>query len=138
MMESVAKSLQDKFGERRPLVVAVTVLTSLSSPALREIGVERSMEQQVEAMTRLAEDCGIGGVVCSPQEIGLVRRTVGREFKIVTPGIRMPGQPANDQQRMATPREAIDAGADYLVVGRAVTSSANPRTALDAVLVSLL
>lgn len=137
MMESVAKSLRDKFGEGSPLVVAVTVLTSLSSSALQEIGIERSMEQQVEAMARLAEECGIGGVVCSPHEIGLVRRAVRREFKIVTPGIRMPGQSADDQQRLATPREAVEAGADFLVVGRAVTANANPRAALDAVIASL-
>ena len=132
MMETVAKELQNKFGDSKPLVVAVTVLTSLSDLALQETGVERSMELQVLGMAKLAEESGVGGVVCSPQEIGLVRNAVGKNFKIVTPGIRMPGQSADDQQRLATPSEALTAGADYIVVGRAVTAAPDPRSALDA------
>jgi len=132
MMETVAKELQDKFGNRKPMVVAVTVLTSLNDAGLAEIGVTRPMADQVVAMATLARECGIAGVVCSPQEIQSVRRAAGPDFKIVTPGIRMPGQAANDQQRLATPREALAAGADYIVVGRAVTAAADPRGALDA------
>jgi orotidine-5'-phosphate decarboxylase len=94
------------------------------------------MEQQVVAMAKLAEECGIAGVVCSPQEIQLVRRAAGPGFTIVTPGIRMPGQAANDQQRLATPREALTAGADYIVVGRAVTAAPDPRGALNALVES--
>ena len=136
MMETVAKELQDKFGDRKPMVVAVTVLTSLNDAGLAEIGIARPMAQQVVAMAKLAEDCGIAGVVCSPQEIQLVRRAAGPDFKIVTPGIRMPGQSANDQQRLATPREALTAGADYIVVGRAVTAAPDPRSALNALVES--
>jgi orotidine-5'-phosphate decarboxylase len=132
MMETVVKELQDKFGNRKPMVVAVTVLTSLNNAGLAEIGVARPMADQVVAMATLARECGIAGVVCSPQEIQPVRRATGPDFKIVTPGIRMPGQAANDQQRMATPREALAAGADYIVVGRAVTAAPDPRSALDA------
>jgi orotidine-5'-phosphate decarboxylase len=132
MMETVAKELEDSFGDRKPMVVAVTVLTSLNDTALAEVGITRSMEQQVVAMAKLAEESGIAGVVCSPHEIHLVRQAVGPNFKIVTPGIRMPGQSANDQQRLATPREALAAGADYIVVGRAVTAAPDPRGALDA------
>jgi len=131
MMQTVAKELQDRFGDRKPTVVAVTVLTSLNDAGLAEVGVARPMTQQVVAMAKLAEECGIDGVVCSPQEIQLVRRAAGPNFKIVTPGIRMPGQAANDQQRLATPREALAAGADYIVVGRAVTAADDPRSALD-------
>ena len=137
MMETVAKELQDKFGDRKPMVVAVTVLTSLNDAGLSEVGIARPMTQQVVAMAKLAEECGIAGVVCSPQEIQLVRRAVGPNFKIVTPGIRMPGQSANDQQRLATPREALAAGADYIVVGRAVTAAPDPCQALDALIQSV-
>jgi orotidine-5'-phosphate decarboxylase len=137
MMETVAKELQDKFGNRKPMVVAVTVLTSLNDTALAEVGIARPMAQQVVAMAKLAEECGIAGVVCSPQEIHLVRQAAGPNFKIVTPGIRMPGQSANDQQRLATPREALAAGADYIVVGRAVTAARDPRGALDALIQSV-
>ena len=136
MMETVAKQLQDKFGERKPMVVAVTVLTSLNDAELVEVGIARPMAQQVVAMAKLAEECGMAGVVCSPQEIQLVRRAAGPDFKIVTPGIRMPGQSANDQQRLATPREALTAGADYIVVGRAVTAAPDPRKALEALVES--
>lgn len=137
MMETVAKELQDKFGDRKPMVVAVTVLTSLNDAGLAEVGIATPITQQVVAMAKLAEECGIAGVVCSPQEIQLVRRAVGPNFKIVTPGIRMPGQAANDQQRLATPREALAAGADYIVVGRAVTAAPDPRQALDALIQSV-
>jgi orotidine-5'-phosphate decarboxylase len=137
MMETVAKELQDKFGDRKPMVVAVTVLTSLNDAGLSEVGIARPMTQQVVAMAKLAEECGIAGVVCSPQEIQLVRRAAGPDFKIVTPGIRMPGQSANDQQRLATPCEALTAGADYIVVGRAVTAAPDPRSALDALMQSV-
>jgi len=130
MMEAVSKELQDKFTERRPIIVAVTVLTSLDTRALFEIGWEQPLDEQVPRLARLAEDCGIDGVVCSPREIQLVRKAVEPRFKIVTPGIRLPEQSINDQQRVATPREAFEAGADYIVVGRAVTAERDPRAAL--------
>lgn len=138
MMEAVSKELSQKYGDGKPLVVAVTVLTSLNDAGLQEVGVGRAMALQVVGLAQLAEECGIGGVVCSPQEIGLVRGAVGSNFKIVTPGIRMPGQSANDQQRLATPREALGAGADYIVVGRAVTGDPDPKRALDTLVQSIL
>ena len=137
MMETVSKELRNQFGERRPMVAAVTVLTSLNDASLQEVGIARPMSQQVVEMAKLAENCGVDGVVCSPQEIELVRKATGRNFKIVTPGIRMPGQSANDQQRLATPREALSAGADYIVVGRAVTAAAEPRQALETLIQSI-
>jgi orotidine-5'-phosphate decarboxylase len=136
MMQSVSKELHTKFGSHRPIVVAVTVLTSLDTRSLFELGVEMPVEEQVQRLALLAQDCGIDGVVCSPQEIQLVRRSVGQAFKIVTPGIRLPDQSLNDQQRIATPREAIVAGTDYIVVGRAVTSHAEPRAAIREILQS--
>lgn len=133
MMEAVADELQKTFGDQKPLVIAVTVLTSLDTRALFELGLEYPVEQQVERLALLADDCGMGGVVCSPREITLVRKLVQPAFKIVTPGIRFADQSLDDQQRAATPREALSAGADYIVVGRAVTDAADPRAALKRV-----
>jgi orotidine-5'-phosphate decarboxylase len=138
MMESVARELKDKFGARRPMVVAVTVLTSFDTRALFEVGLERPLEEQVEHLALFAEGCGIDGVVCSPREIQTVRRVVNSNFKIVTPGIRMPDQSVNDQLRIATPHEAIGAGADYIVVGRAVTDDRDPRAAMQRLTDSIL
>ncbi len=137
MMESVARALQENTGGLKPLVVAVTVLTSIDGQMLQEVGVPDAVERQVRRLALLAQDCGMDGVVCSPQEIQLLRKTVKPDFRIVTPGIRMPDQSIHDQQRIATPRAAIDAGADYIVVGRAVTEDRSPRKALEAMMASL-
>ncbi len=131
MMTSLAKELREKIGPARPAVVAVTVLTSLDTRALFEIGVEQPVEFQVERLALLAQECGMDGVVCSPREIQVVRKIVNPTFKIVTPGIRLPEQSLNDQQRIATPREALSAGADFIVVGRAVTDDSDPRAAME-------
>jgi orotidine-5'-phosphate decarboxylase len=137
MMRAVAKKLREDFGSSKPIVVGVTVLTSLDEHALRETGIDSTMDAQVLRMAKLAEESGVDGVVCSPREIQMIRAAVQSDFKIVSPGIRMPGQPADDQQRTATPREAIAAGADYIVVGRAVTNATNPRQALESLIGSL-
>ena len=131
MMESTANELREKFGDKKPDIVAVTVLTSLDKYGLSEIGVERELDEQVSGLALLAEECGIDGVVCSPHEIRLIRSVIRPGFKIVVPGIRMPDQSLNDQQRAATPRDALSAGADYIVVGRAVTEDKEPRAALE-------
>jgi orotidine-5'-phosphate decarboxylase len=136
MMTAVAKKLKDQFGQKRPLVVAVTVLTSLDEQALQEVGMKHPLEDQVCRLACLANDCGVDGVVCSPQEIAPVRNVAGSGFKIVTPGIRMEGQALNDQQRTATPREALTLGADYLVIGRSVTADPDPYAALARLLES--
>jgi orotidine-5'-phosphate decarboxylase len=137
MMQTVAKDLLDKFAERKPMVVAVTVLTSLDTKALFEMGLEMPVDEQVQRLARLAEDCGIDGVVCSPREIQIVRKVVDAKFKVVTPGIRLPDQSVHDQQRIATPREALSSGADYIVVGRAVTDNTDPRSAMQCLLDTL-
>jgi len=134
MMAAVAKELRDKFGERTPTLVAVTVLTSLDTRALFEMGWEQPLDEQVQRLALLAQDSGVDGVVCSPREIQLVRKVVEPKFKIVTPGIRLPDQSLNDQQRIATPREAFAAGADYIVVGRAITHDHDPRAAAQRLL----
>jgi orotidine-5'-phosphate decarboxylase len=132
MMQSVAKELQDKFGSKRPFVVAITILTSFDTRALFEIGVEIPVEEQVQRLALLSEQSGMDGVVCSPQEIHIVRKLFGAKFKVVTPGIRMPEQSLNDQQRIATPHQAISAGADYIVVGRAITDAPDCRAAVHS------
>lgn len=134
MMQAVAKELAGKFGAAKPIVVGVTVLTSLDEKALGEVGIAPGMDAQVLRMAKLAESSGLDGVVCSPREIQMIRGAAGRGFKIVTPGIRLVGQSADDQQRTATAKEAIASGADYIVVGRAVTNAANPREALEALI----
>ena len=137
MMETVAKELAQNFGDRRPQVVAVTVLTSLDTRALFEMGLEHPLDEQVQKLALLAQQSGIDGVVCSPREIQFVRKVVNPQFKIVSPGIRLPGQSLSDQQRVATPREALSSGADYIVVGRAVTDGRDPRSALQRLLETL-
>jgi orotidine-5'-phosphate decarboxylase len=137
MLETVAKDMQDKFGDKKPIVVGVTVLTSLDATGLHEVGIAATMDDQVLRLAQLSESCGLDGVVCSPREIRLVRGVVRPTFKIVTPGIRLPGQSADDQQRTATPKEAIAAGADYIVVGRSVTEDRDPRGALERLIQSI-
>ena len=136
MMQSVTKELHDKFGNKRPIVVAITVLTSFDTRALFEIGIEVPIEEHVKRLALFAQECGIDGVVCSPREIQAVRKIVNQNFRIVTPGIRMPDQSLNDQQRIATPHEALSAGADYIVVGRAITADPDPHAAAERLLKS--
>jgi orotidine-5'-phosphate decarboxylase len=137
MIESTVRGLYDKFGPRKPAVVAVTVLTSLDTRALFEIGLEQPIEEQVQRLGLLAQECGADGGVCSPREIQALRKVVSPTFRIVTPGIRMPDQSLNDQQRIATPHAAVAAGADYIVVGRAVTDERDPRAALERLIQSI-
>jgi orotidine-5'-phosphate decarboxylase len=120
-------------GVPRPLVIAVTVLTSLSEPDLHAIGVEGSVLDEVVRLALLARESGLDGVVASPQEIEAIRAACGREFLIVTPGVRPSGTAHHDQARVATPAAAVRAGADYLVVGRAITGHADPRLAAEGI-----
>ncbi len=138
MIQATCRALEDRFGEDRPLVVAVTVLTSIDDATLCRIGVSSTPDAQVLRLARMAEEGGADGVVCSPREIRRVRENLGRSFKIVTPGVRMPMQPVDDQKRVATPREALDAGADWLVIGRYVNRAEDPKAALMEVNQSLV
>lgn len=121
----------------RPLLIAVTVLTSLDAAALAAVGVASAPAAQVERLTRLAQEAGADGVVCSPLELAAVRRIGGARFLAVTPGIRPAGSVADDQQRIATPAAALAAGADYLVIGRPITRADDPAGALAVLLESL-
>ena len=124
MMESARQTVEHY--NPRPLLLAVTILTSLSDADLRDVGLQGSTTENVLRLAALAQDCGLDGVVCSPRECAALRRTLGKDFLLVTPGIRPGGAPADDQQRVMTPSEAIRQGADYLVVGRPVTMADNP------------
>ena len=113
-------------------VIAVTVLTSLADDDLRAVGQVPPAQSQVVRLARLTRDCGLDGVVCSPQEIGLVRHTCRDKFLIVTPGVRPAGADLADQRRIAAPEAALSAGADILVIGRPITGAADPaRAAAD-------
>jgi len=117
-----------------PMILAVTLLTSLDEMAAsEELCLKLPVREMVVHLAREARDAGLDGVVCSPQEISVVRQACGPEFKIVTPGIRPRCGEQNDQARTMTPRDAILAGADYLVVGRPITSSSNPAAAADQI-----
>jgi orotidine-5'-phosphate decarboxylase len=113
-----------------PLIVAVTVLTSLSDTSLLEIGVNRSMERQVEELAVLAETAGLDGVVASPHELKMLRQRFPK-LTIVTPGIRSVSAPADDQSRTFSARDALAVGATYLVVGRPIIAAADPRRAVE-------
>jgi len=116
----------------RPLLIAVTVLTSLDRPRLAEVGLDVEPAAQVARLARLTHECGLDGVVCSPQEIAVVKRE-GRDFLAVTPGVRPAGSAQDDQQRVATPAAAIAAGSDYLVIGRPITRAASPADAVAGI-----
>lgn len=128
---AVMRAAREAAGSKknRPALLAVTVLTSFDEPTLREIGMEGSLGSRVVALARLARTAGMDGVVCSALEASTVRREFGPDFKILVPGVRPASAATNDQSRIATPGDAVRAGADYLVVGRPITAAANPRAA---------
>lgn len=110
----------------QPLVIAVTVLTSMSPAELRECGVARTLGDQVLYLARMARDQGLDGVVCSAQEAVMLKAELGTRFLLVTPGIRPAGTAQDDQSRIMTPEQAVAAGSDYLVIGRPITGAADP------------
>ena len=132
-----ADEYSEQSGKPRPLIIAVTVLTSLDQAALAEVGVVSGVEEQVVRLAKLAQASGMDGVVASPLEIRAIREACGPEFLIVTPGVRPAGGATHDQARVATPEAAIAAGADYLVIGRAITGAADPRAAAEAIAAAL-
>ena len=132
-MLEAARDAVAQCGARRPKLIAVTLLTSMSAQEMQEVGMQGAPPAAVLRLARLAQASGLDGVVCSAQEAALLRRECGHEFCLVTPGIR-PAQGAHDdQQRVMTPSAAITAGADYLVIGRPVTQAPDPVAALDVI-----
>ena len=119
-----------EMGHARPLLVAVTVLTSLDQATLHETGIDLDAGRHVLRLAALARDCGLDGIVCSAIEAPSMRSAFGPDFALVTPGIRLPDSAKNDQSRITTPEMAAQGGADYLVIGRPITAAADPVAAL--------
>src|SRR3989338_7952215 len=117
-----------------PLVLGVTILTSMSAKDVSSIGVEGHITDEVLRLAKLAEKAGLNGVIASPQEVELLRKNLGKDFLIVAPGVRPLGGEKNDQKRVATPKEAIDKGADYLVIGRPITAAEDPKSAAETLI----
>tara|TARA_Y100001968_G_scaffold320060_1_gene352507 strand:- start:60 stop:743 length:684 start_codon:yes stop_codon:yes gene_type:complete len=130
MLEASKKALEQY--SNPPLLIAVTVLTSLSQDSLFHLGIN-NLDEHVMRLTRLAKDSGLDGVVCSSSDTESVKKEFGKEFLTVTPGIRPSGSSLDDQSRVSTPSEAIKNGSDYLVIGRPITGSADPKKALQAI-----
>ncbi|ETN92907.1 Orotidine 5'-phosphate decarboxylase [Gammaproteobacteria bacterium MOLA455] len=128
-MMSAAREALEQQGSPM-LLIGVTVLTSMDQSDLLEIGIQRSPSEQVLHLAQLTKSCGLHGVVCSAQEASVLKSELGTEFKLITPGIRLADSAADDQRRIVTPRRAMQLGADYLVIGRPITQSANPLQAL--------
>ena len=126
MMETAASAVRREFGDERPRLLAVTILTSSTGETLRGVGIERPVEEMVVRLAKLAQDAGMDGVVASPREISLIRQACGPDFLIVTPGVRPIFAAADDQKRIMTPAGAVADGADYLVIGRPIARADDP------------
>ena len=135
--EASAQQTAKSLGQPAPLVLGVTVLTSIDSNALAEIGCDSNVGHQVERLASLAVKSGLRGLVCSPLEIADLREILPALIQLVTPGIRTGAEKADDQKRTLTPREAIQAGASWLVIGRPIYAAENPRAAAEKILSSL-
>jgi len=135
--EAAANQSALECGHKAPLVLAVTVLTSLDGGALSEMGCGTNVGTQVERLATLAVRAGLRGLVCSPLEIAGLRQILPGEVQLITPGIRTGNEPADDQKRTLTPAEAIDAGANWLVIGRPIYAAKDPRAAAENILASL-
>jgi orotidine-5'-phosphate decarboxylase len=132
MMNAAAEAIANK--NNKPLLIAVTVLTSMEQSDLAGIGLDISPQQQVERLAKLSKQSGMDGVVSSAQEIELIKDICGKDFLTITPGIRPAGSASGDQRRIMTPEEAVNVGGDYLVIGRPITQSSNPKnTCLDII-----
>ena len=140
VLQAAANAAQEAsrhYGVERPRLVAITALTSFDDKEWEEIGGELPISRHVVKLAKVAQRAGIDGVVASPQEAGLIREACGPDFLIVTPGIRPASAAVNDQRRIATPRDALQAGANRLVIGRPITSAPDPVQAVAAILQEL-
>lgn len=136
-MMNAARNALEQSSNSKPLLIAVTVLTSMEAIDLKGVGIDRSPEEQVIKLARLTHDCGLDGVVCSAQEAQMMRHQFGNEFCLVTPGIRLENSPADDQRRTLTPAAAVAAGSSYLVIGRPITQSLDPIATCKSIIQSL-
>ncbi len=131
MMQAARNAIEAS--QQQPLLIAVTVLTSMDEPALNETGVNGKVEDQVMRLAKLTQQAGLDGVVCSAQEAAALRQALGSQFCLVTPGIRPADAKTDDQSRITTPAEAMRLGASYLVIGRPITQAADPLQALQKI-----
>ena len=141
MMRQTAKEVRRVCRQeslRRPIMLAVTVLTSLEKRDLERVGVDREVLDQVVRLASLSQEAGMDGVVASPQEVAAIRAACGRRFAIVTPGIRPQGGKRDDQRRVMTPAEALSAGVDYIVVGRPITEAQDPLSAAREIVAEMV
>ncbi len=136
MMQAAAEALVKH--PHKPLLIGVTVLTSMSQTVLTEIGVSTPLDAQVRHLAALADQSGLDGVVCSAKEATILKQERGSDFKLVTPGIRPAGANADDQTRIMTPEQAVAAGSDYLVIGRPITQAENPAKICEDLYLSLI
>jgi orotidine-5'-phosphate decarboxylase len=136
-MMRAAREAIDSYGANRPILIAVTVLTSFSQIDLASIGITIPVTEQVKRLALLAKESGLDGVVSSAHEVSTIKHECGRQFITVTPGIRLNSDAKDDQNRVMTPKEAIAIGSDYLVVGRPITQSDNPEAVVAQILKSI-
>lgn len=134
-METVKQRLTEQ--NYQTLVIAVTVLTSMSEQDLVDIGIHDSVENHVKRLALLTKQAGLDGVVCSAQEATMLKQLCGQDFKLITPGIRMAEDSTDDQSRICTPKQAINNGSDFLVIGRSITKADDPMAKLQHILASL-
>ena len=135
---TAVKSAAEKSGKTPPIILAVTVLTSISAEVLqKELSVNLDLEEQVLKLARQCKESGVMGIVASPEEVSSLRQELGSEMLIVTPGVRPSWADANDQKRFTTPGQAIKNGADFLVVGRPITSASDPKDAARRVVAEI-
>jgi orotidine-5'-phosphate decarboxylase len=134
---AMMKAAAEARGNARTKILGVTILTSLDDSDLAATGQNGPVATQVVRLAKLAQASGIDGVVCSPQEVALIREACGPKFLLVVPGIRPAGAAIGDQKRVQTPRSAVEAGADYLVIGRPITEASDPAAAAKAILSEL-
>lgn len=136
MMKAASKALQN-YGDDAPMLIAVTVLTSMSDQDLALLGIDVSAADHVKRLAGLTQQAGLDGIVCSAQEAQMLKQQFGQDFKLVTPGIRPVGADQGDQHRVMTPAKALSAGSDYLVIGRPITKADKPLEALTAIYQSI-
>ncbi|HHI5409368.1 TPA: orotidine-5'-phosphate decarboxylase [Vibrio metoecus] len=132
-MMAASREILEPYGKDRPLLIGVTVLTSMESSDLQGIGIQSSPQDHVLRLATLTKNSGLDGVVCSAQEASLLKQNLGREFKLITPGIRPAGSEQGDQRRIMTPAQAIAVGSDYLVIGRPITQAEQPAFVLQEI-----
>lgn len=136
-MMLAAKESLTSYQNEAPLLIAVTVLTSMEQDDLSDLGINKSPAEQVMSLATLTKESGLDGVVCSAWEAQALKKVQGKNFKLITPGIRPTGTSADDQKRIMTPKEAISVGVDYLVIGRPITQAKDPHNVLQQIKHSL-